>query len=137
MTFRLHDNISSFVGILNNAVLQKKRKCYVSVSKTNAILCDLLLKRGFILGYQFVFKNSYRPLICIFCKFHHDINVIHSIKRISRPGLRINYTFLNLKQKMKYLSSGGEIILSTSKGIKLGHECLITGVSGEALFSIN
>jgi small subunit ribosomal protein S8 len=58
------------------------------------------------------------------------VSVISGLKRVSRPGRR---SYVDSKHVPKVLGGMGTAILTTSKGVKTGHEARQEGVGGEVL----
>ena len=58
------------------------------------------------------------------------VSVISGLKRVSRPGRR---TYVDSKHIPKVLGGMGTAILTTSKGVKTGHEARQEGVGGEVV----
>ena len=99
-------------------------------------LCEAFLRilwtEGFILGYK---TSSDDPdSIKIFLKYVNGKPAINTIKLISKPGRRINYS---IKQIWKIDSNEVFIIFSTSKGLKTIKDCKKLNIGGEAFILIN
>jgi small subunit ribosomal protein S8 len=58
------------------------------------------------------------------------VSVISGLKRVSRPGRR---SYVDSKHVPKVLGGMGTAILTTSKGVKTGHQARQEGVGGEVL----
>ena len=58
------------------------------------------------------------------------VSVISGLKRVSRPGRR---SYVDSKHVPKVLGGMGTAILTTSKGVKTGHEARQEGVGGEVV----
>jgi len=58
------------------------------------------------------------------------VSVISGLKRVSRPGRR---SYVDSRHMPKVLGGMGTAILTTSKGVKTGHEARQEGVGGEVL----
>jgi small subunit ribosomal protein S8 len=107
-------------------ILQKQKKICKS-------FLNILWDEGYILGYKIYQNNS--NTIKIFLKYNQEGKpVINSLKLISKPGQRINYS---IKQIWKINSNKIFIIFSTNKGLLSIIDCKKLNIGGEPLVVIN
>ena len=98
-------------------------------------LKDILVKEGYISGYEVVGRTEGRPdlqgTIKITLKYvGKNQKVITGLKKISKPGLRV---YANSDNIPSVLNGMGIAILSTSKGVITDKEAKELHVGGEVL----
>lgn len=107
-------------------ILQKQKKICKS-------FLNILWNEGYILGYKNYKNNS--NTIKIFLKYNQEGKpAINSLKLISKPGQRINYS---IKQIWKINSNKTLIIFTTNKGLLSLVDCKKLKIGGEPLVIIN
>lgn len=101
--------LAYFVSSFNNSILKKKEFVDVKFSKLIINCLIILLKEGFILGFNL--KNA--RTIRIFLKYYKGISAVKKLKLISTPGFR---KYINIKtiNKLKNLDF---FLISSPKGI--------------------
>jgi small subunit ribosomal protein S8 len=95
-------------------------------------MARILQEQGYIRSYD-VRENTDGPgdVLVIQLKYTEArVSVISGLKRVSRPGRR---SYVDSRHMPKVLGGMGTAILTTSKGVKTGHEARQEGVGGEVL----
>lgn len=101
--------LAYFISSINNGILKKKEFVDVKFSKLIINCLIILLKEGFILGF-----NLKTPrIIRIFLKYYKGICAIKHLKLLSTPGFR---KYINLKTIYKFKNLDF-FLISTPKGI--------------------
>ncbi len=127
----MSDPIADMLTRIRNANAAKHDKVEVPSSKMKLEIVDILLKEGYIKGYE-VLEDGVKKTILITLKYGATKNdkVIAGIKRISKPGLRI---YANTENLPKVLGGLGIAILSTNKGVITDKQARKEGVGGEVI----
>jgi small subunit ribosomal protein S8 len=125
------DPIADMLTRIRNANTAKHDTVDVPASKMKIAIADILVKEGYIKGYEIVedgvAKNLHTTL-----KYGKDKNVkiITGLKRISKPGLRV---YASKDELPRVLGGLGIAIISTNKGILTDKEARALNVGGEVL----
>ena len=91
----------------------------------------LLKEEGYISDFEEFEENNQKfLLLCLKYQGQKRQPIITSIKRISKPGLRI---YVSNKNLPKVLGNLGIAILSTSKGVMTNHRAKTLGIGGEVI----
>jgi small subunit ribosomal protein S8 len=123
------DPVSDMLTRIRNAQLSEKKEVAMPSSKLKISIVNVLKEEGYIEDYEVLDKAS-KPSLNIKLKYFNGSAVIESIKRVSRPGLRIYKSHDQLPRIMNGL---GIAILSTSKGVMTERRAKSSGVGGEIL----
>lgn len=125
------DPIADMLTRLRNALTAKHETVTVPASKIKVAIADILVKEGFIKGYEIV-ENAVQNDILITLKYApvKGQKVVTGLKRVSTPGLRV---YVSVDKLPKVLNGMGIAILSTSKGILTDKEAREQHIGGEVL----
>ena len=125
------DPIADMLTRIRNALTAKHATVEVPSSKMKIAIADILVKEGYINGYEIV-EGAVQSTILITLKYAPEKNqkVVAGLKRVSTPGLRVYAGVDNLP---KVLGGMGIAILSTSKGILTDKEARAQHIGGEVL----
>ena len=125
------DPIADMLTRLRNALTAKHETVTVPASKIKVAIADILVKEGFIKGYEIV-ENAVQNDILITLKYApvKGQNVVTGLKRVSTPGLRV---YVSVDKLPKVLNGMDIAILSTSKGILTDKEAREQHIGGEVL----
>lgn len=123
------DPISDMLTRIRNG--QKARKVSVSMPASNAkkAVARVLKDEGYITDYSVSGEGAAMEL-SVELKYFEGTPVIESIKRASRPGLRIYRGKEDLPQVLGGL---GVAIVSTSAGVMSDREAREKGIGGEVI----
>jgi small subunit ribosomal protein S8 len=124
------DPIADYLTRIRNGIMAGHDAVVVPTSKIKAGLCGILKQEGYIHSFKEV-EHEGRGYLILNLKYVKDKeNVIHGLRRVSRPGLRI-YTGA---QEIADVHGGlGIAILSTPKGLLTGKDAKKQNVGGEVL----
>ena len=125
------DPIADMLTRIRNALTAKHETVEVRASKIKVAIADILVKEGYIKGYEIV-DGAVQNNIVITLKYApvKGQKVVTGLKRVSTPGLRVYAGVDNLP---KVLNGMGIAILSTSKGILTDKEAKAQHIGGEVL----
>jgi small subunit ribosomal protein S8 len=127
----LQDPISDMLTRVRNA--QKARKVNVKMpsSKQKVSIASVLQEEGFISSFSIT--DDIKKTLTIELKYYQGQPVIETIKRISRPGLRI----FKSKDELPTVNAGlGISIISTSQGLMTDRKARAAGYGGEVICSV-
>ena len=125
------DPIADMLTRIRNALTAKHETVDVPASKIKVAIADILVKEGYIKGYEIV-ENGVQNTITITLKYAPNKNqkVVTGLKRVSTPGLRV---YAGVDDLPKVLGGMGIAILSTSQGILTDKEAREKHIGGEVL----
>ena len=119
------DPIADMLTKIRNASTVKKSEVTVSYSKIKMAIAQTLVKEGYL---EKVEKTKDKlPQLVISLKYDGREPIIHSLKRISKPGQR---KYVKNDEIGKVLNGFGISILSTPRGIMTNWEALRDKVGG-------
>ena len=120
----MSDPIADMLTRIRNANTAKHDTVDVPASKMKISIADILLKEGYIKGYDIIEDGA--------LKYGADKNerIISGLKRISKPGLRV---YADVENMPKVLGGLGVAIISTNKGVVTDKEARSMNVGGEVL----
>ena len=127
------DPIADFLTRIRNGIQAAHETVEIPSSKLKQEMARILTEQGYILGFDVVPGEPGKAGDRILVKLKYTESresVISGLKRISRPGRR---SYVDHKHVPKVLGGMGTAILTTSKGVKTGHEARQEGVGGEVL----
>ena len=125
------DPIADFLTRIRNAQMAGHRIVEIPASNLKKRMTEILYAQGYILKYKFE-DDSKQGVIKIALKYDPQSKqpAIHSLERISRPGLRQYAKPADFKKVKNGL---GIAIVSTSKGVMTDKEAKAQNVGGEVL----
>ena len=125
----MSDPISDMLTRIRNANALKYEKVKMPSSKMKVEIATILKDEGFILDYKV--KGNVKKELTITLKYAGDgTRVISGLKKISKPGLRVNVGADKLPRVLKGL---GIAIISTSQGIMTDAKARTLGIGGEVI----
>jgi small subunit ribosomal protein S8 len=112
---------------------QSAAKVAVSMpsSKLKVAIANLLKEEGYINGFEV--STEAKPQLEVTLKYFEGKEVIETIKRVSRPGLRI---YKGATELPKVLAGLGISIVSTSKGLMTDRAARNAGLGGEIIGTV-
>lgn len=123
------DPIADMLTRIRNAQKATKRQVSMPASKLKRAIAEVLLKEGYIADHQLGGSEG-KPELTITLKYFEGRPVIESVKRVSRPGLRV----FRGKEKLPSVQGGlGIAIISTSRGVMSDRAARELGQGGEVL----
>ena len=127
---QISDVIADMLTRIRNANNAKHETVDVPASNMKKSIAQILADEGYIRGYQVV-EDGKQGIIRITLKYvAGKQKVIHGIRRVSKPGLRI---YSNCEDMPKVMNGLGIAIVSTSKGIMTDKKARRENVGGEVL----
>lgn len=124
------DPIADMLTRIRNANMVGHESVDVPASKMKKSIAEILLKEGYIKGYD-VIEDNKQGIIRIQMKYgQNKEKVITGIKKISKPGLKV---YAKRNEIPKVLGGLGVAIISTSKGVITDKEARKENVGGEVI----
>ena len=127
---QISDVIADMLTRIRNANDAKHETVDVPASNLKKSIAQILLEEGYIKNYQIV-DDGKQGTIRVTLKYAAGKEkVIHGLKRVSKPGLRI---YSNCEDMPKVMNGLGIAIVSTSKGVMTDKKARQANVGGEVL----
>ena len=127
----IRDAISDMLTRVRNANMVRHQIVQIPHTKMTLAIASILKEEGFISDFEEFEENNQKfLLLCLKYLGQKRQPIITSIKRISKPGLRI---YVSNKNLPKVLGNLGVAILSTSKGVMTNHRAKTLGIGGEVI----
>ncbi|MDE5667386.1 MAG: 30S ribosomal protein S8 [Clostridia bacterium] len=124
------DPIADMLTRVRNALAANKETVEIPSSNMKKAIADILLKEGYVSNVEFK-EDGYNGKLVITLKYIGKKKpVINSLKRVSRPGLRV---YSDVETMPKVMDGLGVAILSTNKGILTDKQAKAANVGGEVL----
>lgn len=129
-----NDTIADMLTRIRNANLARHQTTEVPATKMTHNIARVLKDEGFIADFEEVGEGVKRSLtISLKYRGRNRQPIITSLKRVSKPGLRV---YSNRRELPRVLGGIGIAIISTSSGIMTDREARRQGVGGEVLCHI-
>ena len=127
---QISDVIADMLTRIRNANDAKHETVDIPASNLKKSIAQILLEEGYIKNYQIV-EDGKQGIIRVTLKYAAGKQkVIHGLKRVSKPGLRI---YSNCEDMPKVMNGLGIAIVSTSKGVMTDKKARELNVGGEIL----
>jgi len=116
---------------LRNANLAKHQIVEVPCTKMTRNIASILLEEGFIQNIEEV-GNTFNMQLLLSLKYMGKTRqpIITSLRRVSKPGLRV---YANRKELPRVLGGLGIAVISTSQGVMTDNKARHQGLGGEVL----
>ena len=127
---QISDVIADMLTRIRNANDAKHESVDIPASNLKKSIAQILLDEGYIKSFQIV-EDGKQGIIRVTLKYAAGKQkVIHGLKRVSKPGLRI---YSNCEDMPKVMNGLGIAIVSTSKGVMTDKKARQANVGGEIL----
>ena len=127
---QISDVIADMLTRIRNANDAKHESVDIPASNLKKSIAEILLEEGYIKSFQIV-EDGKQGIIRVALKYAPGKQkVIHGLKRVSKPGLRI---YSNCEDMPKVMNGLGIAIVSTSKGVMTDKKARQANVGGEIL----
>lgn len=123
------DLIADALTIIRNAIMAKKENVDIPASNTLKSILEILKKENYIDNFK-VIENKSQEILRIYLKYLYSKPAIRSLKRISKPSLRV---YVKHGKIPSVLRGRGIAIISTSKGVLTDKEVKAQGIGGEVI----
>ena len=127
---QISDVIADMLTRIRNANDAKHESVDIPASNLKKSIAQILLDEGYIKNFQIV-EDGKQGIIRVTLKYAAGKQkVIHGLRRVSKPGLRI---YSNCEDMPKVMNGLGIAIVSTSKGVMTDKKARQNNVGGEVL----
>ena len=127
---QISDVIADMLTRIRNANDAKHETVDIPASNLKKSIAQILLDEGYIKNFQIV-EDGKQGIIRITLKYAvGKQKVIHGLRRVSKPGLRI---YSNCEDMPRVMNGLGIAIVSTSKGVMTDKKARQNNVGGEVL----
>ena len=127
---QISDVIADMLTRIRNANDAKHESVDIPASNLKKSIAEILLEEGYIKNFQIV-EDGKQGIIRVTLKYAAGKQkVIHGLRRVSKPGLRI---YSNCEDMPRVMNGLGIAIVSTSKGVMTDKKARQNNVGGEVL----
>lgn len=126
----MSDPIADMLTRIRNAQRAGKVSVSMPASKQKASIAKVLEAEGYIASFSEEDLGANKKAMTVELKYFEGQPVIETIKRVSRPGLRI---YKSAAELPKVNGGLGVAIISTSKGVMSDRQARAEGEGGEIL----
>jgi small subunit ribosomal protein S8 len=124
------DPIADMLTRIRNALMVRHDSVLVPASRIKLAIAKILKEEGFITDFEVVRGKPHRSIRIQLRYMENNKPAISGLRRISKPGLRV---YVQKKEIPRVYGGLGISILSTSAGLKTGHQAWKQGAGGEIL----
>ncbi len=127
------DPVADMLTRIRNAVRVRKKTVQIPASKVKAGIAKVLKDEGYIVGFDKI-EDTKQGLLRLELKYGpRGEDLIHKIKRESKPGCRV---YKSCEELPRVCDGLGIAIISTSQGVLSDRVCRQKNVGGEFLCSV-
>ena len=129
----LQDLTADMLTRIRNACRNRAKQVLVLNNKLNRGVAEVLLKEGYIRGFEFV-ADGRQGLLRVDLKYGpRGEMLIHHLERVSRTGCRV---YRGVEELPRPMSGLGIAIVSTSHGVMSDRECREKRLGGEVVATV-
>lgn len=129
----MSDPIADLITRMRNGISARHDRVDVPASRLKAEICAVLQQEGYIETFKVV-EDDKQGILQVTLRYQEDQKpVVHGIKRVSKPSLRV---YVGSGEIQQVCSGLGISILSTSKGVMTGKQARASKVGGEVLCEV-
>lgn len=129
----MSDPIADMLTRIRNGQSARLPSVSMPASKAKSAIAEVLKSEGYVADYVTGEVES-KPTLTVTLKYFDGKPVIDTIKRVSKPGLRIYKSAGEIPQVLGGL---GIAVVSTSKGVMTGVQAKALGEGGEILCAVS
>lgn len=129
----MSDPIADMLTRMRNAIQRGFRTVDIPHSRLKEQICGVLKREGFIDEYSVVQNGPQGSIRVVLRYIDEKQPVIHGLRRVSKPSLRVRMGSKDIKQVRSGL---GISIISTSHGVMTGKQARTQHVGGEVLCEV-
>ena len=124
----MQDPIADMFTRIRNGQMAQKVSVLMPSSKQRVAIAGVLKAEGYIT--DFAVSGDVKPVLEVTLKYFEGKQVIDTIERVSRPGLRI---YKKKDELPKVMGGLGVAIVQTSKGVMTDRAARNAGMGGEII----
>lgn len=127
---QMSDVIADMLTRIRNASNAKHATVDIPASNMKKAIADILVEEGYVKNYTVIDDGKQGTLRVTLKYLANKQKVIHGLRRVSKPGLRI---YASYEKMPKVMNGLGIAIVSTSKGIMTDKKARANKVGGEVI----
>ncbi len=124
------DPIADMLTRVRNALAVNKESVEIPSSNMKKAIADIMLQEGYVSDVKLEDDGFSGKLVITLKYAGKNKSVINSLKRVSRPGLRV---YAGVDNMPKVMDGLGIAIISTNKGVMTDKQAKAANVGGEVL----
>ena len=124
------DPIADMLTRVRNALAVNKETVEIPSSNMKKAIADIMLQEGYVSDVKLEDDGFSGKLVITLKYVGKNKSVINSLKRVSRPGLRV---YAGVEDMPKVMDGLGIAIISTNKGVMTDKQAKVANVGGEVL----
>ena len=124
------DPIADMLTRVRNALAVNKETVEIPSSNMKKAIADIMLQEGYVSDVKLEDDGFSGKLVITLKYAGKKKSVINSLKRVSRPGLRV---YAGVEDMPKVMDGLGIAIISTNKGVMTDKQAKAANVGGEVL----
>lgn len=128
----MQDTLADMFTRIRNAQMARKEQVEMPASKLKLAVAKVLEEEGYVGGSKI--SEGSKPTLTLALKYFEGRPVIETIKRVSRPGLRI---YKSAGEIPKVKGGLGVVIVSTNQGIMTDRAARKANVGGELICEVS
>ena len=125
----MQDPVSDMLTRIRNGQRAGKVRIMMPMSKQKSAIAEVLKQQGYIRDFS-AEEIEGKPQLAILLRYFEGKPVIETLKRVSRPGLRI---YKRMNDLPKVMDGLGIAIISTPKGLMTDRQARAEGQGGEVV----
>ena len=129
----LTDPIADMLTRIRNALAADKVEVCMPLSRQKLAIAKVLKDEGYINDFSERDVDG-KPSLVVALKYYQGKPVIDTIKRVSRPGLRV---YRGKDEVPKVMGGLGITIVSTSNGVMTDRAARAAGYGGEVICTVS
>lgn len=129
----MSDPLGDMLTRIRNAQARKLTVVTSPASNLRANVLEVLVKEGYIRGYERQEATTGNSELRIELKYHDGEPVIRTIRRVSKPGRRV---YSKIKDLTRPFNGLGIAVLSTPRGVMSDIDAREANVGGEVLCQV-
>jgi small subunit ribosomal protein S8 len=129
----INDRISDMITRIRNAYAANQVTVAMPHTKYLEKVAEVLVEEKYLVKYEVTDKKTAKAVITLTLAYAGNSPAISTIKRVSRPGVRM---YSRSKTLRPVLSGLGIAVLSTSSGIMTDRKARKAKIGGEVLFEL-
>jgi small subunit ribosomal protein S8 len=126
------DSIGDFLTIIRNGVRASKKFVIAPHSNMKQAVAQILKDEGFINDFA-IEEQDGQKVLKVALRYYQGKAVIHELKRMSKPGLRV---YAGCREIEPVISGLGVAIVSTSQGIMTDKTARQKSLGGEIICTV-
>jgi small subunit ribosomal protein S8 len=127
------DPIADLLTRIRNAMRNDAPSIDVPYSQVKQDICRVLVEEGYLVQFEKI-EASPRPILRVQIKYGpYGERLVHSIRRVSKPGRRI---YRKADELRPVLGGMGIAVLTTNQGLMSDRQARTRGAGGEVICEI-